>query len=133
MVIGVLQFELLIPHAMSLKDKRRVVKSLKDRLHRAFMVSVAEVGALDHHRLALMGLVVASNSVRYVTALLDRVVNRIRATPDAQLGEVRRDILHGDSLPEPEGGEGGDPLWTEGESRFADRGESGPSDEGKPV
>ena len=44
MVVGILQFELLVPGATSLKDKRRVVKSVKDRLHREHLVSVAEVG-----------------------------------------------------------------------------------------
>ncbi len=115
MVIGVLQFEIVVPHSRSLKDKRRVVKSLKDRLHRDHMVSVAEVGTLDHHTLATMGLTVCANSTRYVTAVLDRITHKLRELPEAQLGDVRRDILHGDSLPEPEDAE---PLWTEEESRL---------------
>ena len=47
MTVGVLQLELSIPSAFSLKDKRQVVKSLKDRIAHAHNVSIAEVGALD--------------------------------------------------------------------------------------
>ena len=49
MHVGVLQVEISIPDAMSLKDKRQVVKSLKDRIAHCNNVSIAEVGALDEH------------------------------------------------------------------------------------
>ncbi len=48
MVIGVVTWELHVSGCQSLKDKRRVLKSLKDRLHRQCNVSVAET---DHHEL----------------------------------------------------------------------------------
>lgn len=48
MVIGVATWELHLGGCQSLKDKRRVLKSLKDRLHQQFNVSVAETG---HHEL----------------------------------------------------------------------------------
>lgn len=121
MVIGILQFELIVPHSMSLKDKRRVVKSVKDRLHREQLVSIAEIGALDQHRLALMGLAVVSNSTRYANSVLDRVIAKLRTLRDAELGEVLREILPGSTLdwtggePEPE------PLWSESERRHADQ------------
>lgn len=116
MIIGVLQFELFIPGSTSLKDKRRVVRSLKDRLHRDHLVAVAEVGALDLHNVALMGLVLVSNSVGYVNSVLDRVLAKINALHDARLGEVRREILDADCLPTDEG----EPLWTEEERRGGD-------------
>ena len=46
MTVGVLQLELSIGDAMSLKDKRRVIKSLKDRIAHGHNVSIAEVGRL---------------------------------------------------------------------------------------
>ena len=46
MKIAVLQFDLSIHDAESLKDKRRIVQSLKDRLHRDHLVSIAEVEVL---------------------------------------------------------------------------------------
>ena len=56
MVIGVLQFELRIRGSESLKDKRRVVRSVKDRLHREHMVSIAEVARQDDIAVASMAL-----------------------------------------------------------------------------
>ena len=47
MTIGVLQVEISVTDAMSLKDKRRVVKSIKDRIAHGHNVSIAEVGARD--------------------------------------------------------------------------------------
>ncbi len=120
MVVGVLQFELEIPGALSLKDKRRVVRSVKDRLHREHQVSVAEVGALDRWRTAEMGLSIVSNSPEYVSAVFDRVLRKLAALPDARLGDVRRDILHADAMPGADTADDGSPLWTEDERRDAD-------------
>lgn len=114
MFVGILQFELLIRGAESLKDKRRVVRSVKDRLHREHLVSVAEIGALEHQQLALMGLSFVSNSAGHVSNVLDRVVEKLRALHDAELGHLQRDVLQGDQLP---AGPGEAPLWTEGERR----------------
>ena len=114
MVIGVLQFELLVPGSLSLKDKRRVVKSLKDRLHREHLVSIAEIAVLDHHRLAVLGLCVVSNSVTYANGVLDAVLAKVKAVHDARLGDVHREMLTGDDLT----GDGAD-LWNDQERRAA--------------
>lgn len=119
MFIGILQFELLIRASTSLKDKRRVVKSLKDRLHREHLVSVAEVEALDHHKLAVMGLAVVSNSRTHAEAVLDRVTRKLRRIPDAELGDVSREILSGDAAVADELADDGEPLWTERERRVS--------------
>lgn len=120
MVIGVLQFELLIHDSRSLKDKRRVVRSVKDRLHRAHQVSVAEVGALEIWNLAMMGLAIVSKDASYVHAVLDRILLKLRTLPDAELGEVSREVLDADQLPGGMVGEDGSPLWTEAERRETD-------------
>lgn len=117
MVIGILQFELLVRGSRSLKDKRRVVKSVKDRLHREHLVSVAEIGALDHHRLALMGIAVVSNSTTYVNSVLDRVVSKLRRVRDAELGEVLREVLPTSTLDWTGGEHLSEPLWSETDRR----------------
>jgi uncharacterized protein YlxP (DUF503 family) len=77
MVIGVVSWELHVPGAASLKDKRSVVKSLKDRLHNEFNVSVAETG---HHevwqRAELTACVVAVDrrQAESVVSAADRLV-----------------------------------------------------------
>ncbi len=93
MVIGVLQLELAVGDAMSLKDKRRVVKSLKDRLAHAHNVSVAEVGALDEHRRAILGIAMVSNDARYVQGALSKIVDYVRNDPSASLTDFQIDLL----------------------------------------
>jgi uncharacterized protein YlxP (DUF503 family) len=100
MKIGILQFELEVPHARSLKDKRRVVRSLKDRLHREHMVAVAEVGALEVWNRAMLGLVCVAADGAYLRSVMSM------------------DVLDAEqSLPETD--EDGRPLWTPGERRDA--------------
>jgi uncharacterized protein YlxP (DUF503 family) len=76
-IIGVATWELHVSGCQSLKDKRRVLKSLKDRLHRQFNVSVAET---DHHDLwqrAELSAAVVARDRRHAEDVLtsaDRVV-----------------------------------------------------------
>ena len=101
MHIGILQFELLVHDATSLKDKRRVVKSLKDKLHREHLVSIAEVAALDHHRLAVMGCSLVSNSHAHIDQAFDRIYAKLKSLTDAELGSFQRDILSGSAIESP--------------------------------
>lgn len=116
MHVGILQFELIVRHSRSLKDKRRVVKSVKDRLHRHHLVSVAEVAAHDHHRLAVLGLAAVGATAGRVNTVLDRVHERLSGLADAELGAVARDVLSGADVAGG-GPADGDPLWTEAERR----------------
>lgn len=100
MVIGTLQFELVIHDVQSIKDKRRVVKSLKDKLHREHMVSVAEVGDADDSRRAVMCLALVGRDGVVVGQVLDRICAKLRALLDAEVGVCRRQVLHGAELPE---------------------------------
>ena len=59
--IGVLTLEIHVEHSHSLKEKRHVVKSLKDRLRERFNVSVAEIDGLDSWQHAVVAAVTVSN------------------------------------------------------------------------
>lgn len=93
MVVGVLQVEIEIPDSFSLKDKRRVVHSLKDRLSHGRNVSVAEVGALDEHRRAILGVAMVANDSRYVEGGLTRIVEFVRQQPRVNLLDYQLDLL----------------------------------------
>jgi uncharacterized protein YlxP (DUF503 family) len=93
MTVGVLQVEIAIEDAMSLKDKRRVVKSLKDRIAHRHNVSVAEVGALDEHRRSILGVAMVSNDSRYVRGALDKLVDFVRLTPQVSLIDYQIEML----------------------------------------
>ncbi len=95
MVIGILQVELTIDGADSLKDKRRVVSSLKDRLHREHQVSVAEVGTQDAHRTATLGLAVVSSAVPHCQGVLDGILNKLRNGRGYVLADHKVEILTG--------------------------------------
>jgi len=96
MVVGILQFELHIPDSMSLKDKRRVVRSVKDRLHNEHMVSIAEVAEQETINLAVMGLSCVGVDGKVVGSVLDHVSEKLRSWKGAELGETSREILTGD-------------------------------------
>lgn len=98
MVIGILQFELLVRGSESLKDKRRVVRSVKDRLHREHMVSVAEVGALDKLNVAVLGLALVGSDGGHIGKVLDNISAKLRSLPDAELGDCSRQILRGQEI-----------------------------------
>ena len=93
MVIGVLQLELEIADAMSLKDKRRVVRSVKDRIANSFNVSVAEVAALDQHRRGILGVAMVSNDTKYVQGALSKIVDFVQKMPNAVLSDFQIDLL----------------------------------------
>ncbi len=93
MKVGVLQVEFTVIDAMSLKDKRRVVKSLKDRIAHGHNVSIAEVGALDEHRRCILGMAMVSNDARYVEGALSKLVDLIRLVPQVSLIDFQIDLL----------------------------------------
>lgn len=95
MVVGILQVELSVDDAVSLKDKRRVVASLKDRLHREHQVSVAEVDSLDDPCTAVLGIVLACNDVARCQSVLDRILDKLSQCSDCVLSDHRKEILTG--------------------------------------
>ncbi len=70
MIVGVKAWELQLAGCQSLKDKRRVIKSLKDRLHARFNVSVAEVDHQDSWQRAALAASVVSNDQRHAAEVL---------------------------------------------------------------
>lgn len=71
--VGVLTLELRIEHAHSLKEKRHVVKSLKDRLRVKFNVSVAEIDDMDLHNSAVLAVATVSSSRPFAEKILQAV------------------------------------------------------------
>ena len=94
MIIGILQVELTIDGAESLKDKRRVVRSIKDRLHREHQVSVAEVAAQDNHTIARLGIVLAGSDMPKTQSTLDQIVDKLQHARDCVLSDHRCEIMH---------------------------------------
>ena len=91
--VGILQFTIEIPHAASLKDKRRVVKSMKDRIRRKFNVSIAEIDDLDAWTTATLGAVMAGSDIPYINAALDKLVDALETERDAVLEDHQLEII----------------------------------------
>lgn len=91
--IGVLTLELRLEHAHSLKEKRHVVKSLKDRLRHKFNVSVAEIDDQDLHNSAVMAAAVVSPSRAFAAKVLESVESEAAALLGPMLIRVETEWL----------------------------------------
>ena len=85
MVVGVLEANLAIFGATSLKDKRRVVRSVKDRISHRFNVSVAEIDELDFCQKAVLGFAMVGNDRQYMEGALGKIVEQLQWIRDASL------------------------------------------------
>jgi uncharacterized protein len=121
MFVGVMRVVLQIPGARSLKDKRSVVRSFKERAQARLRVSVAEVGVLEDPRRATLGVACVSNSPAQCDRLLADVASMAGTLPDAVLADRATEIV-----PFGEGGTGIDG----GIERSLDEGDRYGDDEG---
>lgn len=94
MKVGVMKVSLHIPMAQSLKEKRRVVRSLKDRLWSHFNVSVAEVGDQDLHQRATIGISFVALDSLAADAKMRKLEEFIERHDGAVVLDVEREILH---------------------------------------
>jgi uncharacterized protein YlxP (DUF503 family) len=93
MIVGLCTVELYFPDSQSLKAKRQVLLSLKDRLRDKFNVSVAEVGEQDLWQKAVLGIACVANEGSYVNQVLDQAVNLIRSVPMIEMVQFRIELL----------------------------------------
>jgi uncharacterized protein YlxP (DUF503 family) len=96
MPIAHLTLELRIEAAQSLKDRRQVLRSLKDRLRSAFNISVAEIDPTDLWQTATLGVVAISSSRDYLTGLMKQVesaATRIANNHGAEITDSFVDFL----------------------------------------
>lgn len=93
LVVGVLRVRLALFESFSLKDKRRIVKSLKERLSARHNASVAEVDDLDHRQAATLGVAMIANDARFVESALRKIVDEIHADGRASLVDFDLELL----------------------------------------
>ena len=75
MVVSMLKFIIEIPESHSLKDKRRVVRSLKDRLMKKYKLSVSEIDLHNSLTYAQLGAALVSNSRTYGESVLEKAID----------------------------------------------------------
>ena len=96
MNVGVAKITLRLAGSFSLKDKRRVVNSVRERVRSKFNVAVAEVEQNDAWQTAVIGITCVSNNVRHADQTLDNVLSFIESDrPDAEVIDCEMETLTG--------------------------------------
>ena len=93
MIVGVLTVELFIGEANSLKEKRRVLKSLLERIRNRYNVSAAEVGAQDTWQRSVIGISYISCEQAHVSQVLAAVVEFIELQGKVQITGYQTELL----------------------------------------
>ena len=93
MKIGSLQVELYLPGCGSLKEKRMILKGLKERIRNQLNVSVAEVDYLDKWQRSVLGFVSVANDTKRVNEVLENTVSLIERDVRVQILDQLTEIL----------------------------------------
>lgn len=96
MWIGAIEFDVLLGDVHSLKQKRSIVRPVIAELKRRFELSVAEVGNLDLHRRAAIGVSVVAADSAHTVRVLDEVERMLAERPEFQLLSARRTLQNSD-------------------------------------
>ncbi len=92
MIVGVLQISLRLPSCRSLKDKRRILRSIIERARNDYHVSIAEVDDQDLWGNAEVGVSVVSSSGTQIESILSKVLDAFEGHPEIEVDHSRREI-----------------------------------------
>ena len=92
MLVGTLQIKCYAPYVHSLKEKRKILKSITSKLRNKFNVSVSEVGQQDTHQTIIIGVAVIVESTAQCDSILDHILDFIEDNCEAEVIEVTREI-----------------------------------------
>ncbi len=95
MLIGILQLELKIGDALNVREKQKVLRSLKDKWHHHHNVSVAEVDLLEHPQNAFVGVVAIGSDARKLESTLSKIVEQTKHERYAELIDFQIEIVPG--------------------------------------
>ncbi|HZS39011.1 MAG TPA: DUF503 domain-containing protein [Polyangia bacterium] len=106
MVVGVCRVTLMISESHSLKEKRMVLRRIKDRVANKFNCAIAEVGDADNWQSAELGFAVVSNEQGFTQAMVQKILQFIEHLAVAKITDDEQDYInYGDDEPfESEGG-----------------------------
>ncbi|MBM4387950.1 MAG: DUF503 domain-containing protein [Deltaproteobacteria bacterium] len=94
MVVGVCEITLFMRENSSLKDKRRIIKGIIGRTRRNFEISIAETGDHDLLQKGKIGFAITGNDNQVVNSVIDRVIDFIDGSHEAEVLESNFDIFH---------------------------------------
>src|SRR4029079_18327138 len=106
MVVGVCRVTLMVPESHSLKEKRMVLRRIKDRVANKFNCAIAEVGDQDEWQSAELGFAVVSNELGFTQSMVQKILQFIEDLAVAKVTDDEQDyVQYGDQV----GGE--TPHW----------------------
>ncbi len=92
MIVGTLLIHINLHAIASLKDKRKIVKSVIERLRSRFHCAAAEIEAQDSKLIAKIGVAIVSNDSVFMTRQLDLIADFVRRDGRFFVGRIHRDI-----------------------------------------
>ena len=93
MVIGLLTIHIHLQGIDSLKGKRKIIKSLVERLQNRFNISVSQIAAQDSKQLAVIGVAVISNDGGHLNEQLDKIIRFVANDSRFYVGKIDREIF----------------------------------------
>jgi uncharacterized protein YlxP (DUF503 family) len=93
MKLGNCVIKIYIPDTTSLKEKRSVLKGLKERVRRKFNVAISEVDGNDNHRVSVLAVVTVANKQAYVNQVLSAVVSFMEKQKQFEIIDYSTEIL----------------------------------------
>ena len=92
MIVGTLELHLRLDGCFSLKDKRRILRSLLDKARRDFHVSAAEVGDHDLWNVATLGVACVSNDRSHAESVLQHALDLVDNHPEVQVEAAHKEF-----------------------------------------
>ncbi len=77
MIVGIFTFELYLPHSHSLKEKRKIINMIRDRIKAKFNVSIAEVDFFDLWQRAMFGVAIINNEKKIIDNTFSNIIEII--------------------------------------------------------
>jgi uncharacterized protein len=93
MIVGVCRLTLMVPESHSLKEKRMVLRRVKDRTRLKFNVAIAEVGDQDAWQQAVIGFAVVANERGFVEAMMEKIVRFVDNLAVAKIVDEEKDVI----------------------------------------
>ena len=94
MIVGICKLDLRIFECHSLKEKRRVLRRIKDRTQSSFGIAVSEVGANDLWQCSELGFAIVGNDRRVIEGLIEKVGNFIEDQGIASIIDTYTEIIN---------------------------------------
>ena len=93
MIVGICKFRLHIAGSHSLKEKRHVLRKLKDNIRNKFPVSIAEVDEHDYWQSAVIGLSIVGKDKKFVDSEINKVLNAVKQMYLAEIVDEEVEII----------------------------------------